>query len=72
MKRQWQILDGHGCEYSIDTQSDSSCGLIGLYNFCKDNNKEETFVSDPVEELSELEETENIETMLEVRGTGNK
>ena len=36
LKRQWQILGGKGCEYSIDTQVDLFCALISLYNFGKD------------------------------------
>jgi len=30
LKRQWQILGGHGCEYSIGTQIDLFCALLGL------------------------------------------
>ena len=33
LKRQWQILAGKGCEYSIDTQGDVFCALVGLFNF---------------------------------------
>ena len=36
LKQQWQILEEKGCEYSIDTQVDLFCALIGLYNFRKD------------------------------------
>jgi hypothetical protein len=43
LKRQWQILGGHGCEYSIDTQIDLFCALVGLYNFGRDYDEEETF-----------------------------
>jgi hypothetical protein len=35
LKRQWQILGSKGCEYSIETQVDLFCALIGLYNFGK-------------------------------------
>jgi DDE superfamily endonuclease len=35
LKRQWQVLGGKGCEYSIDTQTDLFQALIGLYNFGK-------------------------------------
>jgi hypothetical protein len=35
LKRQWQILGGKGCEYSIETQIDLFCALIRLYNFGK-------------------------------------
>ena len=35
LKRQWQILGGKGCEYSINTQVDLFCALVGLYNFGK-------------------------------------
>jgi hypothetical protein len=43
LKRQWQILGGRGCEYSIGTQSDLFCALIGLYNFGKQCGEEDTF-----------------------------
>jgi hypothetical protein len=43
LKRQWQILGGRGCEYSIGTQIDLFCALIGLYNFGKQCGEEDTF-----------------------------
>ena len=50
LKRQWQILGGHGCEYSIDTQTDLFCALVRLYNFRRDYNKEETFEDKSIED----------------------
>jgi hypothetical protein len=35
LKRQWQILGGKGCEYSIKTRTNLFCALIRLYNFRK-------------------------------------
>jgi hypothetical protein len=40
LKRQWQILGGKGCEYSIESQIDLFCALIGLYNFGKQNGED--------------------------------
>jgi hypothetical protein len=54
LKRQWQILRGHGCEYSINTQTNLFCALVGLYNFRRDYNKEtfeDKFVKDKVVEI---------------------
>ena len=44
LKRQWKILGGKGCEYSIDTQVDLFCALIGLYNFGKQCKQSVTFI----------------------------
>jgi hypothetical protein len=68
LKRQWQILGGKGCKYSIETQRDLFCALIGLYNFRKQHREEETFVDkviDNLDKLSQLREAQDI-------GTGNK
>jgi hypothetical protein len=46
LKRQWQILAGKGAEYSVETQVDLFCALIGLYNFGKQNGEEDTFSGD--------------------------
>jgi hypothetical protein len=46
LKRQWQILGGKGCEYSIETQVDLFCALIGLYNFRKQCGEEDIFVDE--------------------------
>jgi len=43
LKRQWQILGGKGCEYSINTQIDLFYALIRLYNFRKQCREEDTF-----------------------------
>lgn len=40
LKRQWQILSGKGCEYSIETQTDLFCALVGLYNFGKQHGED--------------------------------
>jgi hypothetical protein len=48
LKRQWQILGGKGCEYSINTQTDLFCALIGLYNFGKQHGEEDLFITDEV------------------------
>ena len=45
LKRQWQILGGRGCEYSIGTQKDLFCAIIGLYNFRKQYREEDIFDS---------------------------
>jgi hypothetical protein len=56
LKRQWQILAGKGCEYSIDTQSDLFCALIGLFNFGRQHGEVALFLEDAIEDLSELED----------------
>ena len=43
LKRQWQILGGKGCEYSINTQADLFCALVGLYNFGKQCGEDNLF-----------------------------
>jgi hypothetical protein len=53
LKRQWQILSGKGCEYSIETRVDLFCALIGLYNFTKEageDNGEDDFVLEDKEQ----------------------
>ena len=70
LKRQWQILGGHGCEYSIDTQIDLFCALVGLYNFGRDYDEEETFEDECVEDdVVESQGNNNIEFIHEI---GNK
>jgi hypothetical protein len=65
LKRQWQILGGKGCEYSIESQIDLFCALIGLYNFGKQNG-EDLFEDEAIDvQGSGKGETE------EVAGTGN-
>ena len=65
LKRQWQILGGKGCEYSIDSQIDLFCALIGLYNFGKQNG-EDLFEDEAIDvQGSGKGEIE------EVAGTGN-
>jgi hypothetical protein len=56
LKRQWKILGGKGCEYSIDTQVDLSCALIGLYNFGKQRGETDTFEEDNWLDLLSVEE----------------
>jgi hypothetical protein len=64
LKRQWQILGGKGCEYSIETQVDLFCALIGLYNFGKQYG-EDLFEDEAINVQGDKEE-EN-----EVVGTSN-
>src|SRR3981189_1969094 len=68
LKRQWQILGGKGCEYSIETQRDLFCGLISLYNFGKQHREEETFVDEVIDNLDELSQLREAQDT----GTGNK
>lgn len=53
LKRQWQILGGQGCEYSISTQVDLFCALVGLYNFRKQCGEEDVFEDCEESELAE-------------------
>jgi DDE superfamily endonuclease len=53
LKRQWQILGGQGCEYSIGTQVDLFCALVGLYNFRKQCGEEDAFEDYEESELAE-------------------
>jgi hypothetical protein len=66
LKRQWQILGGKGCEYSIGTQIDLFCTLIGLYNFGKQLG-EDLFEEDEAIDIQGSREEED----EQVAGTGN-
>jgi hypothetical protein len=66
LKRQWQILGGKGCEYSIETQIDLFCALVGLYNFGKQCG-EALFE----EEAIDIEGSREEEEAEGVGGTGN-
>lgn len=68
LKRQWKILSGKGCEYSIQTQIDLFCALIGLYNFGKQHG-EKLFEEEEVESSNREEVVEVLEGAT---GTGNK
>lgn len=57
LKRQWKILGGKGCEYSIDTQTDLFYALTGLYNFGKQN-KEDLFEEGGISQQDEGINTE--------------
>ena len=57
LKRQWQILGGKGCEYSIGTQIDLFCALIGLYNFGKQLG-EDLFEDDEAIDIQDSREEE--------------
>jgi hypothetical protein len=46
VKRQWQILSGKGCEYSIKTQIALLCALISLYNFGKQCGEDSEFTDE--------------------------
>ncbi len=64
LKRQWRILAGKGSEYSIDTQTDVFCALIGLFNFGKQHGEIDLFLED--------EEEDNIEAInIQENITGN-
>ena len=69
LKRQQQILAEHGCKYSIDTQTDLFCALIGLYNFRRDHDEEETFEDKSIEDEVVERQSDNIEVIY---GIGNK
>jgi hypothetical protein len=69
LKRQWQILGGKGCEYSIDTQVDLFCALIGLYNFGKDCGEDYTF-DEAISTIESQDQDSSLEVL--VTGTGNK
>ena len=58
LKRQWKILGGKGCEYSVDTQRDLFCALIGLYNFSKQCGEDDQFEDEEVEDL--LSQSDNL------------
>jgi hypothetical protein len=69
LKRQWQILGGKGCEYSIDTQVDLFCALIGLYNFGKQYGEDDDlFIT---EAIPTIEDTELDIQEEEATGVGN-
>jgi hypothetical protein len=51
LKRQWKILGGKGCEYSIDTQIDLFCALVGLYNFGKQCGEDESFLNESFDDI---------------------
>jgi hypothetical protein len=70
LKRQWQILGGKGCEYSMDTQRDLFCALIGLYNFCKEHNEADTFEGEDNDSV-ELDQPEQ-DIVPSRSGPGNK
>jgi hypothetical protein len=69
LKRQWQILGGKGCEYSIDTQVDLFCALIGLYNFGK-NCGEDYMFNKAIPTIESQDQDDNLEVL--VTRTGNK
>jgi hypothetical protein len=53
LKRQWKVLGGKGPEYSITTQVNLLCILVGLYNFRKE------FGEDNSESINLLEDDED-------------
>ena len=67
LKRQWQILGGKGCEYSIKTQIDLFSALIGLYNFGKQWGEDLFKEEDAIDIQGSREEIE----AEEVAGTSN-
>jgi hypothetical protein len=69
LKRQWQILGGKGCEYSIDTQVDLFCALISLYNFGKDYGEDYMF-DEAIPTIESQDQDDSLEVL--VTGTGNK
>ena len=56
LKRQWKILRGKGCEYSINIQVDLFYALISLYNFGKQCGETDTFEEDGWLDLLSVEE----------------
>ena len=66
LKRQWQILGGKGCKYSIGTQIDLFYTLIRLYNFGKQLG-EDLFKEDEAIDIQGGREEE----VEQVAGTGN-
>jgi hypothetical protein len=56
LKRQWQILAGKGCEYSIDTQVDLFCSLIGLFNFGKQHGEDCLFIEDKGGDIKQIKD----------------
>jgi len=69
LKQQWQILGGKDCEYSINTQVDLFCALIGLYNFGKDCGEDFMF-NEAISTVETEDQNDNLEIL--VTGTGNK
>ena len=67
LKRQWQILGGHSCEYSIDTQINIFCILVGLYNFRRDHDEEETFEDESIKDEVIERQSDNIEVIHRIR-----
>jgi hypothetical protein len=67
LKRQWQILRGYGCEYSINTQTDLFCALVGLYNFERDYNKEETFEGESVKDKAIEIQSDSVKVIYKTR-----
>ena len=61
LKRQWQILGGKGCEYSINTQVDLFCALVGLYNFGREHGEEDMFLDDAIDSVPSLSFSEDAE-----------
>jgi hypothetical protein len=53
LKRQWQILAGKGCEYSIDTQGDVFCALVGLFNFGRQYGEVDQFNEENLDSIDE-------------------
>jgi hypothetical protein len=58
LKRQWQILAGKGCEYSIDTQRDLFVALIGLYNFGKQHGEVDLSIDEDIEGTEDIDQDE--------------
>jgi hypothetical protein len=62
LKRQWQVIGGKGCEYSIPTQIDLFCGVIGVYNFAKQQGDSNLFEDDI--DIEAIQEEPQIESQL--------
>lgn len=54
LKRQWQILAGKGCEYSITTQVDLFCALVGLFNFGRQHGEIDLFLDEKIDNTEEV------------------
>jgi hypothetical protein len=72
LKRQWQILGGKGCEYSIDTQVDITSALVGLYNFGKQYGEVELFLEDGIDDIDDIHEVEDEDITSEKRTIQSK
>jgi hypothetical protein len=67
LKQQWQILGSKGCEYSINTQINLFCALVGLYNFGKQCREDDLFIDKPIPTIESQDSTNHVDVL----GVGN-